>query len=738
MSQLHFEKISPGIFWLEIPEENLRMLCGCPEDSVKHLIKTGKIRPVQVQGVATETGPNAILLADTWVQDGEFSNLSEFPVLQMLYRQGMMVPNHPNNTGQKPLLLGSEAQLKAQMEYIFRGNYGLVSQEEMLEAGASPETAQRLMRMKLKFAFGRIKPTEELLDSQVIQDHFQPLGQSKAQIKRLSPNRFLLEYQGQTQEIDLNLQAGEHYQPSFELPSVHLGDHFFSVVHSGQGDGWDYKQPSMSSILIFQGEYYLVDAPTNIRYILQRLSISLTEVKGIFMTHCHDDHFAGLASLIHSDSRIKILATPLVMASIRKKMAALIGQDEQFLNLLFETHFLIENQWNDLDGLEILPQTSPHPVETTTLSFRLLGQSDHVYTTYRHLADIASFAVLDSFTTQDPQAPGLDPQWVEQIKAQYLEPATIKKVDVGGGMIHGMWQDFVQDESQKLVWAHRDHPPHGEGSQHGKQEPFGVIHSLALNYQDFYRRKAYHFLASHFPTLLNSHIRLLLNLPLQRFYLGEEISSMPPQEPLVRLIITGTVNRIQPSGHILPLLAGQMIGERHALKFSPSSTAHEDRFIATSEVLVLSIPALIYRHFVQSHHLTRELCQQVERRMELQKSDLFFGVSAYRLNQLLSHLQEVRLQPQEILEVNSDMERLIFMVEGEALKVHPQQGEESQKSAILKSGDHCGGAILLGRSAKPFQIKAITPCIIYCFSKESVLKIPSVVWRLFEKTQATS
>ena len=82
----------------------------------------------------------------------------------MLNRQGMIIPGHPNNKGVKPLLLGSREQLKSQMENIYRRNYGLISQDAILEAGVKPERANKLMRMKLKFAFGKILQTEELLD----------------------------------------------------------------------------------------------------------------------------------------------------------------------------------------------------------------------------------------------------------------------------------------------------------------------------------------------------------------------------------------------------------------------------------------------------------------------------------------------------------------------------------------------------------------------------------------------
>jgi hemerythrin len=125
LKNLQLTKITNGVYWLQIPEADLYILCGCPADIVKHMMQKGLIAQTQKGGAHFETGPNAILLSDSLIQKGEFSNLAEFPVLQMLYRQGMIIPNHPNNKGTRPLLIGKEQQVKAQMDYIYRGNYGL-------------------------------------------------------------------------------------------------------------------------------------------------------------------------------------------------------------------------------------------------------------------------------------------------------------------------------------------------------------------------------------------------------------------------------------------------------------------------------------------------------------------------------------------------------------------------------------------------------------------------------------
>ena len=168
MNKIIKSLVAPGLYWVSIPDADLHIQCGCVEDSVKHLIRRGLISRIEKNGISWETGPNTILLSDLMLQGGHFSNLAEFPVLQMLYRQGMGLPDHPNNTGRKPLLIGNSGQIKAQLEYIHRGNYGLISVDELLETGLSEEEAELVWNLKMEFAYGKIEQTDYLIDSIVL------------------------------------------------------------------------------------------------------------------------------------------------------------------------------------------------------------------------------------------------------------------------------------------------------------------------------------------------------------------------------------------------------------------------------------------------------------------------------------------------------------------------------------------------------------------------------------------
>jgi hemerythrin len=103
-----------------------------------------------------------------------------------------------------------------------------------------------------------------------------------------------------------------------------------------------------------------------------------------------------------------------VRASVTRKFCALLSIPESEFANYFDICDLVEGEWNDIMGLEVKPTMSPHPVETTVFNFRVLWEGG--YRTYAHLADVASFKVLDSMVTADASAPGLTAQRVKATK----------------------------------------------------------------------------------------------------------------------------------------------------------------------------------------------------------------------------------------------------------------------------------------------------------------------------------
>ncbi len=716
-------EVAPGISWIEVPEVDLRVLCGCPADSVKHLMKRGLIVFTERDGVKYELGPNAILLSDVLLQNGEFSNLAEFPVLQMLYRQGMIIPNHPNNTGQKPLLIGTRDQVEAQMEYIYRGNYGLVSKEEIVATGIDEEMADEMMAMKLRFAFGRIQKTEDLLEQLVVEDGDAVEIRDGVMIKRVGLNVYELSYKGEAVQTDLNLPEGEGYQVPYPLDFHDVRRGYFSVLHSGQGDGWDPQRPSMSSILMFQGKVYMIDVGPNVHENLCALGISLNEIHGLFHTHCHDDHFGGLATLARSGHRIQYYATPLVRASVTKKLCALLSVEESFFEKCFSINDLELDVWNNVDGLEVRPIFSPHPVETTILRFRSLWEDG--YHTYAHYADIASFSVIDGMLETEERL-GLKARTIEKIKADYLEPANTKKVDIGGGMIHGDIEDFVNDDSDRIILSHSAAPYTARQKEIGSGAPFGAVDDLIPIYQNYSWRYAIEYLRSYFPSASDYYMRILLNNKVELFNPESIMLKEGQINNEIYLTLTGNVEMMNVAeGVNCELYAGTIIGEVSGLNRVPSIYTYR----STNFVQALRIPSSLFTVFIQQNNLLSEMNLLEERRELLNRMPLFSEAISYALKNRLVHAIEI-LSVVAGEEVSNDKDALYIVNTGKMVSAQDEQH-------VLGSADFFGEGVSIEESEGQGELRfrALEDSELYLIPGNLLRECPILLWKVMEDSE---
>lgn len=451
MGLIKKQKIIDGVYWLHIPEIGLKILCGCPADSIKHLALKGLLPQTKKDGVTFESGPNAILLSDVLLQNGDLSNLSEFPILHMFYLQGMILPNHPNNNGQKPLLIGRASQIQAQLDYIYRGSYGLVDEKEFLAVGESSAFARENLLMKMGFSPGNFVPMEELIDGVFLENQAIELKPGLL-VERLRENVFEFRFKNDVITINLNLRKNHKYKSPYSLPTVDIPNHYFAVIHCGEGDGWNAYNPCLSSLLIFKGKRFLVDAGPNVLRTLKALRLNPNKIDGVFFTHVHDDHFAGIYTLINSNSKIRILATPVVRSTIQKKLAALLSITEDKLNRFFVFEDLIRDDWNKFQGLEVKPITMAHPVDNTIFIFRVKHKNG--YRTYGHYSDIPALKWLKKMTRNNGQTPGVSQSYYNTVKDYFDLKLNLKKIDVGGPIIHGDAEDFAHDKSGRLVLGH--------------------------------------------------------------------------------------------------------------------------------------------------------------------------------------------------------------------------------------------------------------------------------------------
>jgi len=694
-------KVTQGVYWIEVPEAQVKVLCGCPADSVKHLRKMGLITNTD----KGETGPNTILLSDKLLQNGKFANLAEFPVLQMLYNQGMLFDK---KTGIKPMLIGSEKQVKAQLEYIKRGNYGLITQKELKNAldkdNNSSDTDEKrsymdfLWDIKEFFAGGKIEEQDitKIIDTKYIDTDKVEIRKGVF-VKRTASNVFKFQYKSEKTkekekeevEVDLNLAPHENYQPAYPLDFHNIKHEHFAVIHSGEGDGFNENRPCMSSILMYQGKIYLIDAGPNVFDSLYALGISVNAIEGIFNTHIHDDHFAGIASLMLADHRIKYYASQPVCVSMRKKLAALMSiKEETELVNYFDFKPLQLDIITNISGLQVTPILSPHSVETNMFIFRTRSDEDS-WKTYIHLADLTSFSKLDEIEKELTKISDDDKsnQFVsaikknfQTVKKNYKMPANLKKIDIGGGILHGDANDFKDDGSQKIVLSHFHGELNDTQKMIGSGAPFGSTDVLIPANRNYVRDKALKYLRTYLPTFdklkamkLNLAIEILENvlkemkiddqsgeyksvmkkqekwINKREMELETELSALAsnpiktfnPESFIVRegelfkyvyLILTGNVEEIQTETEINnELSAGALIGETYCFYNMPSFSTYR----SINFVQALQMPLEHYKQFIKRNNPAQGDILLYHERQFLLQTELFNqSVSYAKLNEL--------------------------------------------------------------------------------------------------------
>ncbi len=721
MSLINKIKVSKGIYWIEIAQANLRILCASPADSVKYLMKRGLIVQIEQDEVKFETGPNAILLSDVLVQNGDICNVAEFPVLQMLYRQGMIIPNHPNNNGTKPILIGPPDQVQSQLNYIYRGNYGLVSKEELLGNDLDEETTNDIMRQKLKFAFGAIKNADTFLDTCILEDDKEEII-NDVYIKRLEQNKFELKYKNETVLVDLKLEDSTGYESPYSLNHFDINRDYFSVIHSGQGDGWNIEQPSMSSILIFQGKIYLVDACPNLDKVLIALGIGVNEIEGIFHTHAHDDHFSGLITLLKSNKKIKYFSTKLVRNSVTKKLFALLNLEENKFENYFDFVDLDFNKWNNIDGLEVKPMLSPHPVENNIFIFRTIW--DNSYKSYGHFADLTSFDVLDSMINENKDEPGILEINAQKAKEDYLETVDIKKIDIGGGMIHGNAKDFEFDRSHKIVLSHTSNSNYSDDEKViGSSASFGTVDALIPNHSNFIPKFAKKYLLELIPSLKDFQLSLLLNLKFKTYNPGTIIIKEKEKNQFIYLLITGIAETISTEHDIVRRLSsGTLMGNISGLLQITSN----ETIRTLSYVTTLKIPSKLYANIINENDLYNLIEKQIEPTDFLYNTWLFRDeITQSTMNEIVEDIEYKTFEKDHTFNPKND--KLYILKSGVIKRYICDEYIDN-----LEQKDFFNSSMAIFDDPTAFTLMTDTICEVIVLDARLLKNIPIIRWKLFE------
>ncbi|MEW5728280.1 MAG: bacteriohemerythrin, partial [Pseudomonadota bacterium] len=370
---------------------------------------------------------------------------------------------------------------------------------------------------------------------------------------------------------------------------------------------------------------------------------------------------------------------------------------------------------------EVLPLFSPHPVETTTFLFRALWENG--FRTYAHLADICRLEVLREFITDDPEAPGITREMYDRVAADMAIPAEIKKVDVGGGMIHGDAYDFREDQSGKIILAHTSRRHTIAQKAIGSTASFGTVDVLIPSNHDFIWRFANEFLQAYFPSVSHHHLRVLMNNPVVTFNPGTILIKERHVNQHIYLLLSGSVEAIplEHNGRSV-LSAGAMVGELSGL----FGTIATETYRAVGFVKALDIPVSLYGEFVRRHQLFSEIARVLENREFLQRTWLFGEVvSTQTLNRIAQEMVLTSYAADETVDIGAHSVGLVARGSmGRFLGDH--------RVETLEPGSFFGEEMSIFWTPSMFRLRALAPTDVFLIPAGLVSDIPSVRWKLFE------
>lgn len=717
MSLIINKKVVPGISWIAIKEADLFLCCGCPADTVKHLKKAELISSTQIDGQFSENGPNAILLSDTLIQNGQIANLAEFPILQMLYLQGMNLPNHPNYKKNTPIIIGYEEQINAQLEYVSVGNHGLDSIDDIIKAGVSELHAKKIFTTKIHYSGGKITHMREVVDTCILNDGKKEI-KNGVFIQRAGINRFQISYKNEVAHVDLNLDDNTHFPAPYTLPFKLLRPGWFSITHTGEGNGWDENRPCMASIIHHKDRIYLIDAGPNILNNLAYLGIGLSEIDGIFLSHIHDDHFAGITELLNVERKLNFYATKLIRMTAERKLKALTNTKLELLHVAFNCIDIEFNTWNNINGLEVKPMYSPHTVETSTFDFRVKDKGN--YKIYKHLSDTINLKEFGEIVNESPDI--FNKEDLARVRENYLSKVDLKKIDVGGGLIHGHISDYNDDQSNLLVMAHTS-------SEIKKPEDnfinveFGDSHTLIENSEfDFFTTKSILYWKNYFDGLNEKELALLTDKKIRTYKPGEVIISKNETKRIV-LIISGIVRYAKNQNAEQSLDAGNFIGysRRYFMEDLP------DEYRAWSYVRCLEYDESFINGFLKKFSLIDDLYERMSIINELRSSRLIHNsISNAVYNKIGKQAELINSENYTFSEEN--LAQYIFIITKGSVTIKFKK----ELSISIGMHEHFGGLALLEhqRRDQDFTIKDGIQAV--AIPVKRIEKVPILIWSMIE------
>ena len=669
-------KICPASFLLRVPNAEVEWVFNPWPDISKFLIQKG-------------LNFNGVVYPDLRMQQQRSCNLIEFPLIHAMLHQGMYF------RGEKPCLVGTPQQLRLAGECFRRGLYGFYDASELEGCDLSEEEIHALMQEIKGLALNeKIHEVEELLDIiPLVSLKKHPTRHTATdyhglRIWKKGINVFGVTWEKEEVTIDCNLGEEETYTPPLKIDVKNIPYTLYQIIDTGEEDGFSPRS-CMHTVIQWRDKIICIDLPMNVSYLLDKISISPTEIDAVIFTHNHDDHIGELSMLLRMDKKVTVICPKVIWKSILLKASNMFAMSVDELTEYFDYRPIRYGRENEYDysGLRIEAHPSIHPVPCAI--YRIRGIVDRGWKIYSHISDILNFQRCQKLI----QAGYMTQKRFDEYQRFVLEPATVKKIDVGtrdgteDTSVHGSWRDFLDDPSEHIILGHiqQDELDEVATVAVGQFAVAGSSRNLSERvthtYQDKYRERPLKYLADYLSNLLEDNIEKgFVKEEQVKDYLGiladNEIRLIQPNTPFLKMgeqstfvdmVISGVGSVWKERGNNLVRIAnvnaGDLIGDMGVLQEIPRTASIR----ADTYMHVLRIPGLLFQEVAILLKIfipdAEGVLQRIWRQRDIVQDSRLFGdeVAIYLQNKIAQYAAEVRVKRGEPIQAIASREGAIFL-----------------------------------------------------------------------------
>lgn len=703
-----------------------RILFGTFPEVHQHLMK---------QGLAW---PDAVVFTDALVRDRLPQMVPEF----LFFGHVFFNQNFDWATlsiKQRLILLGTERQMERAAKLMDISYLGMT--QELLARDLDPERAAFLRRecdyFALKNKAGEVIPTSDYLDLRTW-DEAQTAWLDDVRITRTGLLSYEVEHGGERLDVDVadvGLQGPTWGVP--DVPDLHAARPY-SVRILGSAGAFQHVAPSTSYLMTLNGDHYLIDCSPYVHRTLEQMGIATDLIRGIFISHIHDDHTGDLVAFALSHRRIDLYTTREVWESLKIKLSCLIDVSEQAIEDYFRFREIRPGEPLMLAGAQIDFHDACHSVPCVGMSLKV-GDDELVITSdtsgHRQLLDMREKGIIDQARFEALE--------------QLLDGQQVI-VDCGEALIHGYIQDFLHRERRdNLVLAHR----------HSLPEEYQDVFSLAHPLQCFelgpkdeaaldttYIGRALE--AWQLSDLSSWVERFADHYDVREPRIGEEIISqgaLADASSAFYVITHGLFDVLVDGTKVARLKAGDFFGEQAFINPDGRRLAS---VVATAPARLLAISGEHFQtmlheeerhaHAAGQETLAERLFRLWENREVISRAPIFEGLDVHTLNAFSLRLERVQKGPSEVvIEQGSQDDSACYLVMRGSLQV---ENSDFVERPILRENDLFGEGLAGGfTSIRTATVRTLEPCTLLKLSHQDLTVIghthPHVIWALRDLAQ---